>query len=126
MRQVLAAELDDPALARRAGQIVMAGKNYYGTAFGRDLATAGITLIRPARKGEPPRPGGPLLRPLRQATESVNATVKGQLDLERHGGRTPAGVTVRVLQRILALTAVIWHNDQTGQPVRRSLAAYDH
>jgi hypothetical protein len=125
-RQVLAAELDDPALARRAGQIVMADKNYYGTAFERDLATAGITLIRPARKGEPPRPGGPLLRPLRQTIESVNATFKGQLDLERHGGRTPAGVTVRVLQRILALTAVIWHNDQTGQPVRRSLTAYDH
>jgi hypothetical protein len=87
MRQVLAAELDDPALARRAGQIVMAGKNYYGTAFERDLATAGITLIRPARKGEPPRPGGPLLRPLGQATESVNATVKGQLDLEHRPAR---------------------------------------
>jgi hypothetical protein len=33
---------------------------------------------------------------------------------------------VRVLQRILALTAVIWHNDKTGQPVMRSLTAYDH
>jgi hypothetical protein len=51
---------------------------------------------------------------------------KGQLDLERHGGHTPAGVTVRVLQRILALTAAIWHNDTTGQPVMRSLTAYDH
>ena len=28
---------------------------------------------------------------------------------------------VRVLQRILALTAAIWHNDNTGQPVQRSL-----
>jgi hypothetical protein len=35
-------------------------------------------------------------------------------------------VTVRVLQRILALTAAIWHNDQTGQPIHRSLIAYDH
>jgi len=35
-------------------------------------------------------------------------------------------VTVRVLQHILALTAVIWHNDLTGQPVMRSLIAYDH
>jgi hypothetical protein len=35
-------------------------------------------------------------------------------------------VIVRVLQRILALTAAIWHNDRTGQPVMRSLAAYDH
>ena len=31
-----------------------------------------------------------------------------------------------VLQRILALTAAIWHNDHTGQPVMRSLTAYDH
>jgi hypothetical protein len=33
---------------------------------------------------------------------------------------------VRVLQRILALTAAIWHNDRCGQPVMRSLLAYDH
>ena len=50
----------------------------------------------------------------------------GQLDLERHGGHTPAGVLIRVLQRLLALTATIWHNDHTGQPVKRSLIAYDH
>lgn len=24
------------------------------------------------------------------------------------------------------LTAAIWHNDNTGQPVKRSLLAYDH
>ena len=63
---------------------------------------------------------------MRQVIESVNDTLKGQLDLERHGGHTPAGVLVRVLQRILALTAAIWHNDATGQPVMRSLVAYDH
>ena len=51
---------------------------------------------------------------------------KGQLDLERHGGKSPAAVAVRVLCRILALTAAIWHNDKTGQPVKRSLTAYDH
>jgi hypothetical protein len=32
----------------------------------------------------------------------------------------------RVVQRLLALTAAIWHNEKTGQPVRRSLIAYDH
>ncbi|GLW55041.1 hypothetical protein Kpho01_30520 [Kitasatospora phosalacinea] len=32
----------------------------------------------------------------------------------------------RVLQRILALTTAIWHNHHTGQPVMRSLTAYDH
>jgi len=35
-------------------------------------------------------------------------------------------VSTRVLQRILALTAAIWHNDATSQPVMRSLLAYDH
>jgi hypothetical protein len=58
--------------------------------------------------------------------ESINQTFKGQLDLERHGGHTPVGVTGRVLQRILALTAAIWHNDKSGAPVLRSLTAYDH
>jgi hypothetical protein len=24
------------------------------------------------------------------------------------------------------MTTAIWHNDRTGQPVRRSLLAYDH
>ncbi|HET7516615.1 MAG TPA: IS982 family transposase, partial [Actinomycetes bacterium] len=67
-----------------------------------------------------------LFTPLRQLIESVNDTLKGQLDPERHGGRTIHGVTVRVLQRLLALTAAIWHNHQTGQPVLRSLIAYDH
>ncbi|MGO9781607.1 MAG: IS982 family transposase, partial [Streptosporangiaceae bacterium] len=65
-------------------------------------------------------------KPLRQVIESINQTFKGQLDLERHGGHTPAGVIVRVLQRILALTTAIWHNDWAGQPVKRSLVAYDH
>ena len=51
---------------------------------------------------------------------------KGQLDLERHGGRTPEGIIARVLARILALTAAIWHNDKTSQLVKRSLTAYDH
>ncbi len=65
-------------------------------------------------------------KPLRQVIESINNTLKTQLDLERHGGRTIAGVASRVLQRILALTTAIWHNDQTNQPTLRSLTAYDH
>ncbi len=43
----------------------------------------------------------------------------------RPGGRTTAGVLVRVVQRILALTTAIWHNDHTGRPIKRSLLAYD-
>jgi hypothetical protein len=51
--------------------------------------------------------------------------LKGQLDLERHGGRTISGVCARIAQRLLALTAAIWHNDRLGL-TRRSLIAYDH
>jgi hypothetical protein len=46
-------------------------------------------LLRPARKGEPDPAASPLFKPLRQTIESINQTLKGQLDLERHSG-TPA------------------------------------
>jgi hypothetical protein len=125
-RQVLLGILDDDDLPARPGQVLIGDKNYFGRAFEKTLAGAGLVLLRPARKGQPERPGSQFFKPLRQVIESVNDTLKGQLDLERHGGRTVDGVTARVLQRILALTAAIWHNDATGQPVMRSLVAYDH
>jgi Transposase DDE domain len=119
-------EADPSLLAERPNQTVMGDKNYFGRAFEGELADANVELLRPARKGEPERAGAHLFKPLRQTIESINQTFKGQLDLERHGGHTPAGVLVRVLQRILAITAAIWHNDHTGQPIKRSLTAYDH
>ncbi len=117
---------DPTLLAERPNQTLIADKNYFGGAFEAALAAHQVRLLRPARKGEPDRAGAHLFRPLRQVIESINDTFKGQLDLERHGGHTPAGVIARVLQRILALTAAIWHNDHTSQPVARSLIAYDH
>ena len=117
----------EPELLRtRPDQTLLADKNYYGREFETTLAQVGLDLLRPARKGESPRPGTEFFKPLRQVIESVNDTFKGQLDLEHHGGHTPTGVWVRVLQRILALTAVIWHNDHVGAPTPRSLIAYDH
>ncbi len=108
------------------GQVILADKGYVSKPFESELSEAGITLIRPARKGEAPRPGGRFLKPLRQVIESINDTLKGQLDLEAHGARTLAGVTTRVLQHLLALTTAIWHNHTTSQPVLRSLTTYDH
>ena len=126
-RQVLLDILADPQLTSgRQGQILIGDKNYFGADFEAALAGAGLTLLRPARKGEAERAGSRFFKPLRQTVESIFDTCKDQIDLERHGGRTPAGVLIRVLQRILALTAAIWHNDQAGQPVKRSLLAYDH
>jgi len=125
-RQVLLGILDDPSLSNHHGQTLIADKNYFGRDFETTLAAAGIDLLRPARKGEPERPGARFFKPLRQVIESINDTFKGQLDLEQHGGRTIDGVVVRLWQRVLALTAAIWHNDKIGAPIKRSLIAYDH
>ena len=117
----------DPALTNRTSQTLMADKGYRSANFEAELNAHGITLIRPSLKTEPTRPGQRFLKPLRQIIESVNQTFKAQLDLERHGGRKPAGVCARILQRILALTAAIWHNETSHQPrPARSLIAYDH
>lgn len=91
-----------------------------------DLNQAGLTLLHPAARNEAPRPDADLLRPLRQRIESVFDTLKDQLGIERHSGPTPTGVTARVAQHIPALTAVIWHNDNTANPHLRSLTPYDH
>ena len=80
---------------------------------------------RPARARNPVRDNASSSRYGRSSNRSTTPS-KRQLDLERHGGRTIAGVAARVLQRILALTAAIWHNDHTGQSTLRSLTAYDH
>jgi hypothetical protein len=124
LRELMEAE---PHLLRsRPGQVILADKGYASGELETFLVDQGAHLVRPARKDERRRPGAALLKPLRQLIESVNDTLKGQLDLERHGGHTPAGVVTRVLQRLLALTAVIWHNSRTGNTPLRSLIAYDH
>ena len=115
-----------PTLSTGQRHTLIADRNYFGHAFETELATAGIDLLRPARQGEKPRPGARFFKPLRQIIESVNDTLKGQLDLERHGGRSYTGVCARISQRVLAMTTAMWHNDKIGSRIRRSLTAYDH
>ena len=127
-REVLLAMLEiDAALVNgRPGQTLIGDKDYFGRDFDREIADSDLALLRPVRKGEAPKAGKQLFKPLRQVVESVNQTLKAQLDLEGHGGRTEEGILARILYRLLALTAAIWHNDKTGQDVKRSLIAYDH
>ena len=111
--------------ALRAGMVVLTDKGLSGKGMERYCAEqVGVLLVRPDRKDEKRRFGN--LAGMRQWIESVNDTLKGQLDLEGHGGRTAAGVFVRVAQRLLALAAAIWHNWSINAPDKRSLIAYDH
>jgi hypothetical protein len=119
-------DADADLLTDRPGLLLLADKNYISGELDDYLHRRGATLLRPSLRNRPPRPGQHLLAPIRQLIESVYDTLKGQLDLELHGGRSLLGVTARVAQRLLALTAAIWHNRGTGQPITRSLIAYDH
>jgi hypothetical protein len=105
--------------------VVLTDKGLAGKAIERYAAEqVGVLLARPDRKDETRRYGN--LAGVRQWIESINQTLKGQLNLEGHGARTPAGVYARIAQRLLAVTAAIWHNWRINAEVKRSLTAYDH
>ena len=124
-REVMAALLDADHHLVRAGQVLLGDKGFAGRDFERFVTDQlGAQFVRPDRANEPARFGK--LGRVRQWVEAVFDTLKGQLDLEAHGGRTLAGVFVRVAQRLLALTVAIWHNWTIDAPVKRSLIAYDH
>jgi hypothetical protein len=125
-REVAQVLLEDAARqqALAAGTIILADKGFAGRAFERHVAALGASLIRPDRKDEPRRFGP--LGGMRQWIESAINTLKDQLGLEQHRGRSLGGVFVRVGQRLLALAAGVWFNWQLGAPVKRSLVAFDH
>jgi hypothetical protein len=121
-REVAMALLDRGSL--RPGQVLIVDKGLAGAAVDEHVATLAAVLVRPDRRDEPARFGA--LRPVRQWIESIIDTLKGQLGLEQHGGRSPAGVHARIVQRLLALAAAVWFNWHLDAPVKRSLVAYDH
>lgn len=123
-REVVAALLQRNHHLIRDGQIILADKGFAGAAFKKLTDAMGLRLLRPDRRDETYTHGN--LGGMRQWIESVNQSLKGQLDLERHGARTPHGVFTRIAQRLLALAAGIWHNWSTGVTAKRSLVAYDH
>jgi Transposase DDE domain len=125
-REVAEALLDDAARQRAlaAGTIILADKGFAGRTFERHVRALEACLIRPDRKDEPRRFGP--LGGMRQWIESVINTLKDQLGLEHHRGRSLGGVFVRVAQRLLALAAAVWFNWQLGVEDKRSLLAYDH
>jgi hypothetical protein len=123
-REVVAAMLEHERGRLRPGLVILADKGFAGHDFEQLVAAHGAVLLRPDRADGPRRHGS--LGRWRQWIERAFDTLKDQLGLERHGGRTLAGVHVRVAQRLLALAAAIWWNWQISAPDKRSLVAYDH
>jgi hypothetical protein len=124
-REVTQALLTNDHQLIRAGQVILGDKGFAGRDFERFInEDLGATLVRPDRKDEKPRFGR--FGGIRQWIESIFDTLKGQLGLEHHGGRTLEGVYARVASKLLALAAGIWHNWQTNTRRKRSLTPYDH
>lgn len=124
-REAAAAMLDHDRHLITPGQVIVGDKGFAGKEFEAFITDElGAHLIRPDRKDETPRFGR--LGSIRQWVESVFDTLKGQLTLEEHGGRTIPGVYSRIAARLLALAAGIWHNWLIDASTKRSLTAYDH
>jgi hypothetical protein len=104
---------------------VIADKGLWGRAYRERLAAAGTELLTPAKQ----RTRANEIRERRLAStrlaiESVFFNLKGQMRLEQHLAKTPAGLAARIAQRLLALTLGILLNTLTGRPAR-ALVAYD-
>ena len=106
-------------------EVVIGDKGFWGRDYAARLAAAGTTLLTPNKTRTADNLGRErALASTRLVIESVFSNLKEQMRLERHLARTPAGLAVRIAQRILALTLGMLLNRLSGRPAR-ALAAYD-
>jgi Transposase DDE domain len=106
-------------------ETVIGDKGLWGRDYAARLAASGTTLLTPAKTRTSANLGRErALASTRLVIESVFSNLKGQMRLEQHRARTPAGLAVRIAQRILALTLAMLLNRLSGRPAR-ALAAYD-
>ncbi len=105
--------------------VVIGDKGFWGKAYQARLAADGTTLLTPAKHRTAANERRERqLASTRLVIESVFSNLKGQMRLEQHLAKTPAGLATRIAQRLLALTLAILLNTLTGRPAR-ALAAYD-
>jgi hypothetical protein len=104
------------------GATIICDKGFAGADFEAAVGELQALLLRPSRTDEPDRPNPPIGW-IRQRIESIVNSLKDQLHLERHCGRTPDGLLTRITARVLALCAAINLNQRLGLP-SRELAAY--
>lgn len=107
-----------PALARAREntQVVIADKAYYGREFEAGLHAAGIKMLRPAREGEKPGTSTGSSNHCARSSSPSTPPSRANSTSDATEARPPDGVCARIAQRVLALTAAIWHNDNLGSP----------
>jgi hypothetical protein len=112
-------------LTGTAADQVIADKGLWGHAYRDRLASSGTTLLTPAKTRTPANAAHErALASNRLVIESVFSNLKRQMRLEHHLAKTPAGLAVRIAQRLLALTLGMLLNTLSGRPAR-NLVAYD-
>jgi hypothetical protein len=99
------------------GQLVLCDKGFAGREFEQAVSELHAFVVRPSRADEPDR-RSPAIGWIRQRIESIVQTLKDPLCLEHHLAKTPAGLSARILARIVALCAAIHLNWQLGKPPR--------
>jgi hypothetical protein len=108
-----------------SAQTVLADKGLWGRRYRERLAAGQVDLLTPAKHRTAANASSErALAGTRLVIESVFSNLKGQMRLEHHLAKTPAGLAVRIAQRLLALTLGILLNTLNGRPAR-ALAAYD-
>ena len=104
---------------------MIADNGLWGSAYRERLASESVELLTPAKERTQANEARERrLASVRLAIESVFSGLKGPMRLERHLAKTPAGLAVRIAQRLLALTLGMLLNTLAGRPAR-ALAAYD-
>jgi hypothetical protein len=106
------------------GQLLHCDKGFAGREFEQAAGELRALVVRPSRADEPDRPE-PAIGWIRQRIESIVQTLKDPLCLEQHLTKTLAGLSSRILARIVALSAAIHLNCQLGRPPRQ-LVEYRH
>lgn len=80
----------DPTLsAPRPGQILIGDKNYFGAEFEATLTEEGLTLLRPARKGEPDRAGNRFFKPCAEPSNRSSTPTKTNSTSKTTAARAP-------------------------------------
>lgn len=107
------------------GSILFADGGFWGAEYERTMNLINVRLITPDKHKLGQRPPIEIAKArIRLVIESVFSNLKGQMRLDQHLAKTPAGLIQRISQRLLALTLGMLINHLAGRPPR-ALTAYD-